>query len=59
MRADGNEDGTVDTSDYTFWRDRIADGGAGAAIGVPEPMSAVMLGVLGVIAVLIHRHRGK
>jgi hypothetical protein len=58
MRADGNEDGTIDTGDYTFWRDRVAASGVGAATGVPEPVSAILLGMHGIVAVLIHRQRG-
>ncbi|MGD9633609.1 MAG: glycoside hydrolase family 18 protein [Pirellulales bacterium] len=58
MRADGNEDGVIDSGDYTFWRDRMVEVG-GAAASVPEPASAVGMILVGVVAILSHRNRGK
>ena len=43
--ADGNRDGTVDTGDYTVWRDAFQGGEPGEAAGesVPEATAAVSL----------------
>lgn len=58
LRADGNEDGTIDSGDYTFWRDRLVEP-VGAAATVPEPASVVTLGILTIGSLFRHRPRHK
>jgi cyclophilin family peptidyl-prolyl cis-trans isomerase len=44
--ADGNGDGKVDDADYTIWRDTLGQTsgpGSGAAAGVPEPRSLLLM----------------
>jgi hypothetical protein len=50
--------GTVNGADYTEWRARFGNPGSGAAAGVPEPTS-IMLVILGLMGVSIscRRHR--
>jgi hypothetical protein len=50
-----NTPGTVDASDYTFWRAHFgATSGSGSGLGgsaaVPEPTSAVLMLLAGVLA---------
>jgi hypothetical protein len=60
MRADGNEDGIVDASDYTFWRNRLpSDNGGAAGNTVPEPSTALLMGLLGAAGyTFLYRRRG-
>jgi hypothetical protein len=44
--ADGNSDGVIDAADYTIWRDRLGDASSQAAIAVPEPGGATLLGMV-------------
>jgi hypothetical protein len=46
--ADGNGNGIVDAADYVIWR-KHASAGAGSLAAVPEPTSAVLLMVAGVM----------
>jgi len=44
MEADGNGDGVVDSLDYAIWREAFeAAGGSAAAFALPEPSSALLL----------------
>ena len=62
MRADGNEDGVIDTADYTLWRNlfNAEAAGAGSATSnvVPEPSTGVLATILIVLKTLLCRRRG-
>jgi hypothetical protein len=59
LRADGNDDGIVDVRDYAFWRERAVNGsGSGASgLSVPEPSTAGLLMVLGLLNMFANRFR--
>jgi GH18 family chitinase len=62
MRADGNEDGVIDTADYTFWRNHLVTenlgAGSASSTAVPEPSASVLTTVLIVLKSLLRRRRG-
>lgn len=58
LRADGIADGMIDSSDYTFWRDRMVEA-AGAAVSVPEPGTFRTILLLVIAAIFFERPRGK
>lgn len=43
LDADGNSNGTVDTADYTVWRDSLAANAALATSPAPEPSAGALL----------------
>jgi hypothetical protein len=62
LAADGNRNGIVDSADYVFWRNIFASGsGSGVGVGtggVPEPCSALLVAVAGILAgALLRPHR--
>jgi hypothetical protein len=63
LPADGNHNNVVDTVDYTFWRNHfgtIASGAGGISqTAIPEPASAMLLGVASIGFVFVRRHRAK
>jgi sugar lactone lactonase YvrE len=57
--ADGNGDGVVDAADYVIWRANLGHGGAvmGPGGGVPEPASAILLLLGGILAMGVRMMR--
>jgi hypothetical protein len=61
LRANGNNSGAsagkIDQADYTFWKSNFGDtsGSGGAASGVPEPTSMVLLVMAGAFTAFCER----
>jgi hypothetical protein len=63
-QGDGTGDGNVDTNDYHYWRSRFGNtsGGGAALVGsslVPEPASALLLMMSGILSMPSRKHRKK